>query len=771
MPGPVVSLTGGWGCNVALPGCISAGEITLAPGDSISFSLGITLAGDFGEDTFRNCALIGWLPMGFAPGFDINSANDQDCATHRVMRPDVWDEAVDLAVRKTVRGVDCRPGGDCEFTIEVRNVGTVNYTGPIIVDDIASTLHAGAAVLPGSTVTAITPGWTCAVEGPGARCQHAGDLTLTAAGPPIRFEVSVNLPADTTRNTLRNCGNIAWDAMPMAGDANADNDRNCASRPIVHEEDEVAVRPEFDLVVSKEAAEPSCSLADICTFNVRITNAGPDAFTSELSVTDELPPYETWRVAAPWDCEIAGTTLTCTHPEVSLRPGGYVDMEVTGRLRASGLPGVIRNCTAINWEGTRFRGDTNAANDNDCAEARLVSLTSNLSLSTQALGTCRLGVPCNIGVRINNTSTETFVGQLGIDGRTAPPLRLRQVRALGPGWSCQTVAEGRYECRHNPITLAPGAQQSFRISAAVPSSLNANAIIHSVRLVWVEGRPDADAKDDLASVTIPLQQVDQPVVTPTRPACTGGRYWNGQACVCRRGYEWDGRTCVRGAPPVGCEGGRIVAGQCRCPAGWRQVLVRPRVFRCVKPVVRIQCTNGTVRNGRCICPKGYNRRTIGPNRFRCVKPVVRIQCTNGTVRNGRCICPKGYNRRTIGPNRFRCVKPVVRIQCTNGTVRNGRCICPKGYNRRTIGPNRFRCVKPVVRIQCTNGTVRNGRCICRQGWRRVRRGRNRYACLRPQARLRCSGGSVRNGRCVCPAGKVARRVGRNAFRCVWRAPD
>ena len=365
-----------------------------------------------------------------------------------------------------------------------------------------------------------------------------------------------------------------------------------------------------------------------------------------------------------------------------------------------------------------------------------------------------MGAPCNIGVAIRNLGNVAFVGELGIDGQIAPAMRLRQVLATGPGWGCEITGQGAYQCRHNPLTLAPGAMQSFRISAVLPARLSVDAITHSVKLVWVEGKPDSDSRDDSASVTIPLTRAEQPAITPLPQPV----------------------PAVPLQPRIQCSNGTVRDGQCVCPQGWRRRTIGVNRYRCIKPAStapapQITCSGGNVVNGACVCPRGWNQRRIGLNRLRCVRSVERIQCSNGKVRNGRCICPKGYSRRTIGHNRYRCVKPVVQIQCRNGTVRNGRCICPKGYNRRTIGHNRYRCVKPVVQIQCRNGTVRNGRCICRQGWRRARRGSNRYVCIRPQARVRCSGGSVRNGRCICPAGKIARRVGRNAYRCVWRAPD
>jgi len=772
----------GWRCNdIAgedFKGCFTIAPfdaVRLGPGDEFALYLTVAVPEDYATGSLSNCAWLNWTIM--RPGGDSNAGNDGEVCVEVGIVPAEGPaefQAVDIDVDKISRPDECRPGASCEFLIAVRNVGTTDYTGPLVIHDNAGEIP--AANLPGSAVESTTAGWTCDPEATFLRCTHNGDATLVAGGAPIPLGVRVTLPEGSRATELWNCAGLALTEVPDLRDINLTNNRSCVNRPVAHEEEEVAERPVFDLAVSKQPVEERCEPGVRCAFTIRITNNGPDPFDRELSITDELPTYSSWTASAPWNCEVDGSTATCTHPRVSLRPGGYVDLEISGLLPGD-PPATVENCAALNWEGIGYRGDENPGNDRACAEANVTFFTSNLSLRTQALGTCRLGAPCNIAVRINNTGSETFVGQLGIDGRLEPALQLRRVRAMGPGWSCQSTGGGTYQCRHNPITLTPGAQQSFRISAAVPSSLNANAITHSVKLVWVEGKPDADAKDDVASVTIPLQEVSQPAAPPILPRCTGGRYWNGKACICRQGYDWNGLRCER-TRQVRCRGGTVQNGTCVCPEGWRRTqdprpTGRSIVFRCDPPVPQIRCIRGDVRNNRCYCPKGWTRQRVDTNTYRCDRPQTRIQCENGKVRNNRCYCPKGWRRLRRGPNAFRCVKPQVqKIKCVNGSVRGRKCVCRKGWRLQKTGRNAFRCVKPQVqKIKCVNGSVRGSKCVCRKGWQARRTGRNAFRCVPRQARIRCSGGSVRNGRCICPAGKVARRAGRNAYRCVWRAPD
>ena len=569
------------------------------------------------------------------------------------------------------------------------------------------------------------------------------------------FQVSVDVPALSPATVLGNCTGLLKSQMPDLADLNFTNDQNCATRDIERPVAPVEPEPGFvDLGVTLEPAE-GCVRGDACGFPGTLFNAGPDPFTGtpilRRSATliredgSEEPFFET---------ETDSLGAMTLEPDATRPASVRVSIPVNPAFTS------VRACHTFLPEATGItEPSTVEARDNNevCATAPIGPEihNANLAISTQPIGRCRLGAACNVAVAIRNLGDSPFVGELGIDGEFSPVVQLRRVLATGPGWGCEVTGQGAYQCRHNPLTLAPGAKQSFRISAALPAALQADAITHSVKLVWVEGKTDSNSGDDTASVTIPLEQVAQPTETPTvaptpvQPA----------------------QTVPPARQRIRCTNGAVSNGRCICRRGWTRQTVAPNRYRCVQPVVRIQCINGAVRDGRCICRRGWTQRQLGPNRYRCVRPVAQIRCVNGNVVNRACVCPRNWTRRRTGRNAFRCVRPAPRIQCTNGTVRNGRCICPKGWRQRRLGTNRYRCIKPVVRIQCTNGSVRNGQCICRKGWRRVRRGANRYTCIRPQARIRCSGGSVRNNRCVCPAGKIARRVGRNAYRCVWRAPD
>lgn len=205
----------------------------------------------------------------------------------------------------------------------------------------------------------------------------------------------------------------------------------------------------------------------------------------------------------------------------------------------------------------------------------------------------------------------------------------------------------------------------------------------------------------------------------SKPECTGGKVWNGVACVCPAGKEEVNGQCV--SP---CTGGKVrnSSGLCVCPSGTETVN-----GKCVAP-----CTGGKVRNssGVCVCPDG--KEDVNGT---CMSP-----CPNGKVRNssGACVCPSGkeeYNGRCVDP-------------CTGGKVRNplGGCVCPSGTTE-ILG----RCLAPAVsqptNPTCSGGKVWNGSaCVCPSGTEDV------FGTCKPK----CSGGKVRNssGICVCPSGKI-----------------
>lgn len=93
--------------------------------------------------------------------------------------------------------------------------------------------------------------------------------------------------------------------------------------------------------------------------------------------------------------------------------------------------------------------------------------------------------------------------------------------------------------------------------------------------------------------------------TPPPPSCSGGRVWNGSACVCTLGREWTGSSCQ-------CTGGRSWTGSsCVCPNG--QTFQNGQCQASTPTCPGGQTWNGTA----CTCPSGQ-----GFDGTRCVAVVM-----------------------------------------------------------------------------------------------------------------------------------------------------
>jgi len=136
-------------------------------------------------------------------------------------------------------------------------------------------------------------------------------------------------------------------------------------------------------------------------------------------------------------------------------------------------------------------------------------------------------------------------------------------------------------------------------------------------------------------------------------------------------------------PPIPCQGGQVIGGQCVCPEGQNL-----QNGQCVPGVV-IDCAPGSIRQGSaCIqCPPG-----LSPSGGRCVASLPPGSAPPTPP-------PQGSGPQSIPtfpafppapnpppgstlPEAQQAGDPV--ITCTGGTVQNLQCICPPRWTRETI---------------------------------------------------------------------------------------
>ncbi|MFO1183758.1 MAG: hypothetical protein U1E56_03090 [Bauldia sp.] len=773
------------------------GPVVLAPGEFREVTLAVA-AGPIVPGIFnvRNC---GWIDWGGGPR-DLNPANEYGCAVlsrfpsgHPMARPI-------LDIRKKA-GITCESspaGWGCFFLIDIINIGSAPYFGPISINEAPDS--------PAARLGGVAPAfWTC-VPGTG----FAGAQACSRPGVPgglqpgdsvTMMQVYDLLNPVPVPSALRNCATIASD---FDGDGFAENHTDCAIGLICNAGSDCPK----DLAIHKrlESLDP-CFPGFPCRFGIIVENLGDAPYPAPVTLTD-LPntPIGPPTVAAAPDfsCLPAGPAFACSWPH-DIPAGGQAYFSVEFTIPPDHPGPLVTNCAAV----PPGPNNTLPFNDQDCVDA----FVPFPDLAPSGGTVCERGADCTLFVGIDNRGLLPFLGSAGMRGTLVPPVEIKSVSTRTAGLACAVTGNGSYECNSGRLAIPPGAAARLEIVIAIPADFAGDAISHSKEMLW----PDFRVRDKR-----PENDRSTSIITITGPpplACRGGAV-RGNECVCPPGTRRDqiganafvcaatppppqpilcvngttiGNECVcppgaqrqtTGAnafvcvpppppppPPLFCANGTVVGNQCVCPPGAIAEQTGFNAFACLAPPPPpIFCTGGTVRDGRCICPQGMLTEQIGTNAYRCVAPP-RVVCTGGTVRNNECFCPQGMRPEQVAPSSYRCVAIPPQIVCTGGTVFNNECLCPDGLRAERTGPNAFRCVPIPPQVVCTGGTVRNNQCVCPQGMRPEQVGPNSFRCVPIPPPITCTGGTVRNNECICPQGMRPDQVGTNAFRCVPIPPQ
>jgi uncharacterized repeat protein (TIGR01451 family) len=189
---------------------------------------------------------------------DPNATNDSASAT---VTPQVAPTA-DIAVTKTVDTASPVVGANVTFTVTAQNNGPNAATGVVVTDLLPTGLAFVSASPSQGTYNSTTGAWAI---GPLAVSQQVTlTIVATAAGP-----------AGTTRT------NTATRTASSPADPNAANDSaSAAVTPVV---------PTADIEVTKILATEAPGVGDNITFQLAVTNHGPNVATGVV-VSDPVPP-------------------------------------------------------------------------------------------------------------------------------------------------------------------------------------------------------------------------------------------------------------------------------------------------------------------------------------------------------------------------------------------------------------------------------------------------------------------------------------------------
>ena len=360
---------------------------------------------------------------------------------------------VDLRILKKATSTKCVPGGDCHFLIEVENVSSVPYKGPVTIAEVS----AGGATLVDYTPKA---DWDCKQAGPGFyQCKH-GDVTLLP-NQKLTLQVTFHLAQGWDWNVYKNCARIAYPGREI--DGNRYNNEACDYVPTC-----VPGTPYCapDLKLEKYGLD-RCTDDNQCEYRVRITNVGAVPFTGPLHVHDALQnPGATltnWETKPQWNCIAGGAgSYDCHRTPITLTPGDYEELTLTAHVPPVAGIYTAKNCAWIKWGATPR--DYNKANEYQCAELPMCipgdpNCKPDMEIEKTGDPICwDIGggiKQCYFQISVGNVGAKDFNGPFTVQDKFVNGATLVNY-GNNPPWSCVDTGGGTFKCDHPNTVVAPG---------------------------------------------------------------------------------------------------------------------------------------------------------------------------------------------------------------------------------------------------------------------------------------------------------------------------
>ncbi|TIS35052.1 MAG: hypothetical protein E5X01_20155, partial [Mesorhizobium sp.] len=611
-----------WTCLPNGPGqfrCDNAG-ISLPPGASTPIVVKAVMPANYRPDTVENCAEVK------AIAGEVDLANNKACATERIRRPNGAKPGLRItkACESSLAGassVSCR--------ITVTNAGTAAPTGPVRVND-AATLVSGGAPVAVRTVTPDGADWNCGpVPANMLSCQIAG--AVMTPGTSRHFDVTVG-----GNDAFENCARGSFGPAP----------RDDIVYPIGQA---CAKGGGASTIRVEKTGDSECQPGAPCSFEITITNEGPNAFSGPVRIGDAVGIDGLGR--------LEGVKITAIDPPFGCSPE-------PATLPAS----CIANLTLGAGE-SHTRHVTVVLPD----DARLATLRGTVS-GQNCVGVLSPNTPVQGGGDVLSRAPANAQGDRGRAYACHPFTIKREVKNQCSGGMVLNSA-GRCACPDG--TTFRNGHCSSGGTKLLPLPVPQRCVLLKGQIRTEDGRCVCPRGAELENGR--CVQSEQ----PQEPQCTlrPGQYRDQDGnCVCRRGELVNG-VCRVAPPKCTIRGAVPTPDGCACP---KDTHVDRAAKACVpdRQQPPSQCRiRGQVRNadGDCVCPRGTALKGKA-----CV-PVRKPQACSirGQFLNKRgvCVCPRGTEVIEGRCGRFEdavCApgsemidgmcQPIIRRRCPVGTA-------------------------------------------------------------------------------------------------------
>jgi uncharacterized repeat protein (TIGR01451 family) len=262
-----------------------------------------------------------------------------------------------------VNGGSVNPGDVLEYTVTIKNTGTLSASGVKFEDNIpaGSTYVTGSTTLNGTAVADVSgamPFDTAADTGTtiNSPSQPAGALLVGAANNAVvKFSVTVNTAPVPTQVSNQGTVTLVGGTPVLTDDP--------AVTPGTQDPTVVPVaNNQADLSLTKSVVAKNAKVGDTVTFTLTVVNAGPAA-ASGVVVTDVLPAGYTTLAESDANASFTGNTLTWNVGALAATGAGATKtLSFTGVVASSAVAGVYKNVAEITDDGPTTDPDSTPGN-------------------------------------------------------------------------------------------------------------------------------------------------------------------------------------------------------------------------------------------------------------------------------------------------------------------------------------------------------------------------------------------------------------------------